>query len=198
LSRTSPSSSSSLRVHAMLPRSQVNGPGVRTVIWLQGCKRRCPGCFNPRARPLKGGFTMTPQQLLRQVESYRTDGVTISGGEPLLQMTPLLEFLNLIRSTSTLTVILYTGYTLEEIQALPLGMQLLSTVDILIDGAYDRSQPASDGIRGSLNQRIHFLSDRYSESDLIRAERKEIMILPDGTIIKTGVWTTNPPCSSAP
>ncbi len=180
-----------LRLHAILPRSCANGPGIRTVIWLQGCQRNCAGCFNPATHPLDTGFLISLRLLWQRIKPYEVEGVTISGGEPLLQMVPLVEFLHRIKSESALSVILYTGYTIEEVKQMNLGDELLSLVDVLIDGPYDCTRPAKDGIRGSDNQRIHFLSGTYNERDFATAERQEIIIQPDGTLVRTGVWTTN-------
>lgn len=188
-----------LNIHALLV-SRVNGPGTRAVIWFQGCPLRCPGCFNPETHDTTPRQLMTPQQLWEWVNTIpeHIEGVTITGGEPLLQAKPLAAFLHLLRRNSELSVILYSGYTLEQIQRLPFGKEILSLVDVLIDGRFEHDKPANDGIRGSTNQRIHFLTKRYSFSDLRPRRRCEFVITPDGMVIQTGVSVMPPPAPSVP
>jgi len=187
-----------LNLHAWLPVSRVNGPGKRVVIWLQGCPLRCPGCFNPETHDTSPRQLVTPEQLWEWVNRVpEVEGITISGGEPLLQAEALASFLQLVRHHSHLSVILYSGYTLEQIEQLPHGREVLSLVDVLIAAPFEQNKPAHDGIRGSTNQRIHFLTDRYSLRDLMPRQRCEFIILPDGTIIQTGVSVMPPPAGSA-
>jgi anaerobic ribonucleoside-triphosphate reductase activating protein len=177
-----------LNVHALLEASEVNGPGRRGVIWLQGCPRRCPGCCNPDAQPIEPRQLLTALQLFAWAQALPgIEGLTITGGEPLLQALPLAAFLRLLRTHTDLSVVLYTGYLLEEVRALPGGQDVLSLIDVLVDGPYDCSQPATDGLRGSLNQRIHLLTSRYTPADFHLGLRFEVIIAPDGTIIRTGV-----------
>lgn len=188
-----------LNVHALLPVSQVNGPGKRAVIWFQGCPIRCPGCFNPETHDTEPRQLMTPEQLWEWVSGIPDiEGITITGGEPLLQAKPIVAFLQLLRRNSKLSVILYSGYTLEQIQKLPYGEELLSLVDVLIDGPFEQDKPANDGIRGSTNQRIHFFTNRYSIADLMPRERCEFIVMSDGTIVQTGVSVMPELARSAP
>lgn len=188
-----------LNIHALLPVSQTNGPGQRAVIWLQGCPIRCPGCFNPETHDTAPRQLMTPEQLWEWVNSiHDLEGITISGGEPLFQAEPLAAFLRLVRLNSNLSVILYSGYTIEQIRQLPHGEEVLSLIDILIDGPFEQDKPANDGIRGSTNQRIHFLTDRYSIADLTPQQRCEFVITPDGMVVQTGISVMPGPASGAP
>lgn len=177
-----------LNVHGLLSHSRINGPGVRAVIWLQGCNRRCPGCFNKDAQPREPRRLCTPEEIWEWLSSQSgIEGVTISGGEPLLQIKPLGTLLGIVRSRSDLSVVVYSGYTLEEARLLPGGPAMLAFVDVLIDGPYDQTQPAEDGLRGSQNQRIHLLTDRYRHDDLMLGGMFEVVVLPDGTMVRTGV-----------
>lgn len=183
-----------LNLHAKLARSEVNGPGLRAVIWLQGCARRCPGCFNPDAQPIEPRILATPADLADWVRAIDgIEGITISGGEPMLQAPLLADFLRLVRQQTNLSVVVYTGYLLEELDDLPSARDVLKLTDVLIDGPYDATCPAHDGLRGSLNQRIHLLSARFGPEDFHAALRFEVVIQPDGTIIKTGVSVPPPP-----
>ena len=187
-----------LNAHALLPHSRANGPGLRAVIWLQGCTRRCFGCFNPDTQPLEPRRLCTPEELWEWLNSVSgIEGVTISGGEPLLQAKPLVALLNVVRSRSEFSVVLYSGYSIEEIYCLPGGPDVLSLVDVLVDGPYDHSQPADDGIRGSRNQGVRLLTDRYGPGDLKLAGTFEVVIRPDGTVIRTGVPVRRPPPAGA-
>jgi anaerobic ribonucleoside-triphosphate reductase activating protein len=168
-----------LNVHALLPRSRANGPGVRAVIWLQGCERRCPGCFNPDAQPTELRRLLTPDELWQWVQTIEgIEGLTLSGGEPLLQAEALADFLRRVRAESDFSVVLYSGYLREEMETLPDGPALLALVDVLIDGPYDQTRPAHGGIRGSENQRIHFPTDRYGPADFAPAQRVEVLMNP--------------------
>jgi len=188
-----------LNIHAMLPVSQTNGPGKRAVIWFQGCPLRCHGCFNPQTHDTAPRQLMTPEQLWEWVSNIADiEGITLSGGEPLAQAKPLVDFLRLVRQNSNLSVILYSGYTLEQIRQLPHGEEVLALVDVLIDGPFEQDKPANDGIRGSTNQRIHFLTDRYSLADLEPRQRCEFVITPDGTVVQTGISVMPGPAASAP
>ena len=92
-----------LRLHDFLPRSRANGPGLRAVIWVQGCSLGCPGCFNPGAQSLMGGHEVAVGHLRERLLAFGGDmeGLTVSGGEPLQQMRPLLDLLGQLRRASS-------------------------------------------------------------------------------------------------
>jgi anaerobic ribonucleoside-triphosphate reductase activating protein len=187
-----------LNLHDWVPVSTVNGPGRRAVIWLQGCRFHCSGCFNPETHDLAPRRLVTPEELWKWIKDVaHLEGVTISGGEPLLQAAPLADFLQFVRRESSLSIILYSGYTLSQIRCLPHGAEVLSLLDVLIDGLFERDKPAHDGIRGSTNQQIHFLTDRYTLADLAPRERCEFLIQPDGTVVQTGVSVMPAPAATS-
>jgi len=148
---------SQLRINSLLEESIVDGPGLRYVIYTQGCDHGCPHCHNPQTHDKKGGFLMDCAVLLSQIaEDPLLQGVTFSGGEPFLQAGILAELAKKIHALK-LDVVTYTGYTLEDLRAIndPDIMALLNQTDILIDGRYDHSQrDLSLQFRGSRNQRI--------------------------------------------
>ena len=74
-----------VRVHAIEPRSRANGPGVRFVVWLQGCTLGCPGCFNPLTHDPRAGTERAVDDIVAQLRAVRVDGLTLSGGEPMQQ-----------------------------------------------------------------------------------------------------------------
>jgi anaerobic ribonucleoside-triphosphate reductase activating protein len=98
----------------------------------------------------------------------------------------LTAFLEVVRSRSNLSVILFTGFTLEEARALPGAERLLGCVDVLVDGRYIEALHCADGLRGSSNQRIHVLTDRYLPADLSHPGSAEVIIEPDGHLVLTG------------
>jgi len=180
---------SHLRIHAFLPSSLANGPGQRAVIWVQGCTLGCPGCFNPETHPAEGGEWMAVDDLigcLVQLEGT-IEGITISGGEPLQQLYPLLCFLSQLRERTNFTVLLFTGYTLEEVQQMPNAQELLSCVDVLFTGRYNHSQRLGIGLCGSLNKGVHFLTNRYTVGDLEVVPPAEVLITPEGEILVSGI-----------
>jgi anaerobic ribonucleoside-triphosphate reductase activating protein len=160
-----------LRVAQMVPVTEAEGPGIRFALWFQGCPLRCPGCCNPEMLPFEGGSPVSVAEIVAGVEQAARDhgveGITLLGGEPLAHAAGAAVLARALREKG-LTVMVFSGYTLEEAQALPdtAVADLLACVDILVDGPYIREQP--DTRRrwiGSTNQRIHFLSDRYREDD---------------------------------
>ncbi len=187
-----------LRVHGLAERSRANGPGLRAVIWVQGCTLGCPGCFNPASHaagplpdpPRADGRGVWPVETLVDWVRDRAgevEGITVSGGEPLQQAEPLLALLTEVRATTSLSALVFSGYSRAEIAALPHGPALLDQIDVLIDGRYRSDERLADRLRGSANQEIHLLSDRYRIEDVECAPPGEISIGPDGSVVLTGV-----------
>lgn len=176
----------SLNIHAVIPRSRVNGPGLRLVVFFQGCARDCSGCFNPGTHSFEKREIKTPEALLGSYLSSGVEGITVSGGEPFSQPRGLLRLLEL-SVASNLTTLVYTGFTLEEVMADDEKDAGLSFIDVLIDGPF-RKELAEPTLlaRGSTNQRMHFLTSRYSIADLYMQGRAEVIIGADGVVRKTG------------
>ena len=173
-----------IRVHAIEPRSRANGPGARFVVWLQGCTLGCAGCFNP-ATHVAGGTAMSVEELMAQVPPA-ADGLSLSGGEPLQQASAIVPLLDAARARG-LSTLAFSGYTREEIQLLPAGPDVLARLDVLIDGRYVAAERLATGLRGSANQRIVLLTDRYSLADVEATPTGEIRISPTGEVVLTGV-----------
>jgi anaerobic ribonucleoside-triphosphate reductase activating protein len=178
-----------LNLHAILPRSRANGPGVRTVLWFQGCPLHCRGCFNPGTHAFDSTLPTEPDALLARLvaERHAIEGITVSGGEPLSQAAGLLHLLQGLRSTSDLSVILFSGYRRSEIERQPLGSTILAAVDVLVDGRYVEERRLARGLRGSSNQVIHLLTDRYRREDLERTPVAEAVIDAAGNVVFSGV-----------
>ena len=159
-----------LPVAQWVARTEAEGPGPRFAIWFQGCPLRCPGCCNPEFLPFSGGASWTVAELLREIERARgqgVEGVTLLGGEPFAHAAGAAELAEGVQNLG-LSVMVFSGYTLKEIQSLPdpHAARLLAAADILVAGRYDRGQPETRRRWiGSANQVIHFLTPRYRPDD---------------------------------
>lgn len=145
-----------IRVAGIERESIVDGPGIRTVIFLQGCERRCRGCHNPGTWDKTAGDEMTGEEILQIIHSNPLcHAVTLSGGEPFLQADSLIPLVRTLKSEGY-EVASYTGFTYEElITATEEHRELLSTLDTLIDGPFVLEERSLDlPFRGSRNQRI--------------------------------------------
>lgn len=115
------------------------------------------------------------------------EGLTVSGGEPLEQLPAVRALLERVRSACRLSVILFTGWTFEQVCSLRQAPALLSCVDLLVAGPYDCSRRRPCGLRGSSNQTLHFLTGRYTLADVLEVPEAEFLITPSGEILCTGV-----------
>lgn len=178
-----------LRIHRFVPFTRANGPGVRAGIWVQGCSLRCPGCYNPRTHAVADGQLMAMNEVFARITALagQIEGITVSGGEPLEQRPALLALLRRVRAETGLSVLVFTGYTWEEVAAMPEADSLRQCVDVLIAGRYDAARRLARDLRGSSNKTVHFFSDRYGADDLRAVPVGEIIINPDGEILATGV-----------
>lgn len=146
-----------LRLAGVAPNSIVDGPGLRFVIFAQGCPHHCPGCQNPETWPAAGGFEIARAELLAAIrQDPLVRGVTFSGGEPFAQAQELALLAAALREASY-EVACYTGYTFE--QLLQSGtsdqQELLRHLDVLIDGPFLQAEKSLQlAFRGSRNQRI--------------------------------------------
>ncbi len=183
----------SLRVHDFLPHSRANGPGVRAVVWVQGCTLGCPGCFNPETHSQEGGYLVRVDDLADRIVALAraggVEGVSVSGGEPLQQRGALLALLHRVRRETALSVVLFTGYTRAEIEGMAEADELLDSVDVLVAGRYDvtRRIAAPLDLRGSANQSVELLTGRYTLEDLRRVPPAEVIITPQGEAVVSGV-----------
>ncbi len=179
-----------LNIYKFLPVSEVEGPGKRACIWVQGCSIQCKNCALPQTWPKNKGQKFSVDELAEKIlDTGKVEGVTFTGGEPFDQAEALFELVLKLKEAG-LSIIIFTGYKIEDIQNSKNNSwhDLLSVTDILIDSPYiheksDFSRP----LVGSSNQRYHFLSSRYSENDLSpNSERIEIRIQENGKISVNG------------
>jgi anaerobic ribonucleoside-triphosphate reductase activating protein len=160
-----------LPIAQIVPCTEAEGPGRRFALWFQGCPLRCPGCCNPEMLSFTGGTTLSLGEVVAKIEeaarTHGIEGVTLLGGEPLAHAAGAAALAWETRRRG-LTVMVFSGYILEEARLLPdvAVAELLEQTDILVDGPYLREQPETRRRWiGSANQRIHFLSDRYRADD---------------------------------
>ena len=179
-----------LNVHAVAKSSRVNGPGTRFVLWVQGCTRACPGCFNPETHNHVPKTITALDSLVSSIQEQlgHIEGVTLSGGEPFEQPDAILELLKRVRQQMpALSVLIFSGYTRKEIERIPGGPEILNLTDVLIAGPYNRLQHNGTELLGSSNQTIWLLTDRYSMQDIRRVPHTELSISADGTITASGI-----------
>ncbi|GKT09132.1 4Fe-4S single cluster domain-containing protein [Desulforhabdus sp. TSK] len=171
------------------------GPGCRLVLWVAGCYRRCEGCASPTLQDPAAGKLIPVDHLARRILAIRLplDGITLTGGEPVDQAQALTGLLDRLRAERPeWSTILYSGYTLEEIQGKG-GAEgrLLDLTDILVDGPFERHIPACHPLAGSGNQKVHCLSSRGRQlkrrADEVLATNFELGIGPDSTHLLIGI-----------
>lgn len=140
--------------------SIVDGPGLRTVIWTQGCPHLCPGCHNPQTHDMQAGFMMDSEEIIKQIKATKLQkGVTLSGGEPFLQSEALIEIAREVKKLG-MDVWAYTGFHYEFLinEKNPKhehNIRLLQYVDTLVDGRFmEQLKSVHLLFRGSSNQRI--------------------------------------------
>lgn len=137
--------------------SMKDGPGIRNVIYFQGCPHRCPGCHNPETWPVFGGEDRDVNEVINEVLEPNVD-ITISGGEPFLQLDALLDICIASKKAGK-NVWVFTGYTIEKIYESPFTASCLRYIDVIVDGRYDETQRDLSKFKGSKNQRICYIEN---------------------------------------
>ncbi|RCJ19914.1 radical SAM protein [Nostoc sp. ATCC 43529] len=180
-----------LNIMGYVDESEVNGPGCRAVIWVQGCPRECPGCFNPDSWSFEANQIVAVDTLAENIlNNPRNTGVTFSGGEPFWQAATLASLARKLKATG-LNVMSFTGFTLKQLQsesAPPGSQELLEQLDILIDGPFVQSLAINspNSPVSSSNQRIHIFNPALSDQITWASDQIEVHILKDGSRIVTG------------
>lgn len=149
--------------------SLIDGPGLRYVVFFQGCPFACPGCHNPETWNTEGGyFSLTSEVQKNWQKNFLLDGVTFSGGEPFRQKAALLD-LTLRAKSDRLNVTIYTGFTYEVLRAKndPVINNILMTADFLIDGPFVLAEKGNYLYRGSGNQRMINLKKSSASNELV-------------------------------
>jgi anaerobic ribonucleoside-triphosphate reductase activating protein len=155
--------------------SIVDGPGIRYSIFTQGCLHACPGCHNPSSHDVSGGYTKNIEELLQEIDANPLlDGVTLSGGEPMLQAKALVPLCQEIKKRN-LHIVIYSGFTYEQILQLGTNQkELLSLCDMLIDGKFEKDKRSLSLLYcGSSNQRIINVQASLKENKVVTYEFDE-------------------------
>ncbi len=156
--------------------SIVDGEGIRSVVWTQGCPHHCLGCHNPETHSFTEGFLLEVSDVIKKIASLEgQDGITFSGGDPMAQA----EACSLIASycqENGLNVWCYTGYTYEELLSLseedPYIMNFLKNIDVLVDGKFVLAQKSFDlRFKGSKNQRIIDVPNSLKKKEVCLVEK---------------------------
>lgn len=172
--------------------SIVDGEGIRSVLWTQGCLHKCPGCQNPQTHSFEEGFLLDIEEVKAQIDELEgQDGITFSGGDPFYQVDSCLEIAKYIKSKK-LNIWCYTGFTYENLIALsknnPKIIELLKTIDVLVDGPFILEKKSFEcTFRGSTNQRIIdtkesiknkkiVLVDKYYQKDIKKNKRDRLYV----------------------
>ncbi len=180
-----------LNIMGYVDESEVNGPGSRAVIWVQGCKRECGGCFNPESWSFEINQLESVDSLAEKILSKPGNtGVTFSGGEPFWQATELASLASKVKA-SGLNVMAFTGFTLEKLQSeqAPAGAkELLEQLDILIDGPFIESLAINspDSPVSSSNQRVRIFNPDFEDKVSWASDQIEIHVFKDGSRLVTG------------
>ena len=142
-----------IRIAGVVPESITDGEGIRFAVFMQGCMRNCKGCHNPQTHALDGGKVVDTDELIEQMKiNPLLAGITLTGGEPFLQVAPAVELAKAAKNLD-LNVWCYTGYKFENLP--PGADELLKFVDVLVDGEYvEELRDLELKFRGSKNQRI--------------------------------------------
>ena len=158
-----------MRIAGIVRDSIVDGVGVRDVIFFQGCMHHCEGCHNPHTWNMKQGEPVLVSDIMEMLEASTND-VTISGGEPLLQLEDLLNLVRGLREFNGKHIWLYTGFTFEEIPFF-IWEILSKYIDVVVDGKFVKDLADTNlQFRGSSNQRIIDLKKTVIEQKIIEWE----------------------------
>jgi anaerobic ribonucleoside-triphosphate reductase activating protein len=198
-------------LHALIPASRANGPGLRAVVFFQGCKVGCVGCWNPRTHPFHGP-EITVDALTQEVQKARQEhaweGITFSGGEPMQQADSLLQLLKGLRQRAPdLSFGMFSGYAEHELaqgrywiwgdessehQRKRFWQEIRECLDFAILGRFDQAQPSNMPLRTSCNQVLRLFTDRYTFADFSE-QLTEVSIKEGGHLEITGFPTLGLP-----
>jgi len=198
-------------LHALIPASRANGPGLRAVVFFQGCSLGCPKCWNPSTHQFRGteaSVDAVVQGVLRARQEHPLEGVTFSGGEPMQQADSLLRLIKgSRRQAPELSFGMFSGYTEHELaqgrywiwgdgsseqHRRRLWQEIRACLDFAILGRFNEAQPSSLPLRTSRNQILRLFSDRYAPADFSE-QLIEVSIHEGGRAEVTGFPTLGLP-----
>ena len=191
-------------LHAFIPASRANGPGLRSVVFFQGCTLACQNCFNPDSHPFTGAditVLAVAERVVRAHKEHGTEGVTFSGGEPMQQAPSLLELMKTLRQqVPSLSFGLFSGYgewelalgrysiwgrDYSEPERRRLWEEIRAQLDFAVLGRYNEHQPSGLPLRTSRSQALRMLTGRYGVKDY-SPQAVEVIVHPDGRAEVTG------------
>ncbi len=156
------------KIHVMdiVPGTSVDGPGLRTSIYLSGCRHHCPGCHNPHTWDFAQGTPMTVDEIMQIVEENGFN-VTLTGGDPLYSLPAIIPLIQAINAAGY-SIWLYTGFTYEQLLSLPDIEAILPLLEAIVDGPFEQDKrDLSLSFRGSSNQRIIDVRNTLASGEII-------------------------------
>lgn len=186
-----------MQVAEIIDITEVEGPGIRSAVWFQGCSINCKACCNPDFIPKVGGFELSYDDLAgrfinltKSDKKIKPQGITILGGEPLDQSEELYLFLEKIKKESDLSIMLFSGYTWLNILKNENKKKVVELCDLVIAGPFIQSL-ISNKRRwiGSSNQTVHYITDKYKylENNWEPYYKEVEFHIKDGEIIINGM-----------
>ena len=191
-------------LHAFIPASRANGPGLRSVVFFQGCTLACQNCFNPDSHPFTGAdatVLAVAERVLQAHQEHGTEGVTFSGGEPMQQAPALLELIQALRQqVPSLSFGMFSGYSdlelvlgeysiwgcdYSESDRRRLWEEIRAHLDFAVLGRFNETQPSALPLRTSRSQALRMLTSRYGVKDY-GPQSVEVTVHPDGRAEVTG------------
>lgn len=156
-----------LRIIRIVEGTSVDGPGLRTSVYLAGCPHHCSGCHNPQTWNPEQGEIIGVDELCDRLLKLGMN-VTFSGGDPLMQAIPLAEACRIIKEKNGQNIWCYTGFCFEEILRKPELRNLLRWIDVLVDGPFNKELcDTSLLFRGSSNQRLIDINHWRSTAEIL-------------------------------
>ncbi|OKY95214.1 MAG: anaerobic ribonucleoside-triphosphate reductase activating protein [Bacteroidales bacterium 43_36] len=156
------------KIHVMdiVPGTSVDGPGLRTSIYLSGCRHQCPGCHNPHTWDFAQGSPMTVDEIMRIVEENGFN-VTLTGGDPLYSLPAIIPLIQAIKAAGY-SIWLYTGFIYEQLLSLPGIDAILQSLEAIVDGPFEQDKKdLSLCFRGSSNQRIIDVRNTLASGEIV-------------------------------
>ena len=177
-----------IQVGHMLQSSEIYGPGIRSVLWVQGCTLACEGCWNTQYWSASAGSSTTTDDILEQWKATKgLEGITLLGGEPLQQPEAVYHLIQGAKDLG-LSVFLYTGYEPEEFTSVMQSCFNMS--DIVVTGRYVHSLRNTNlRWRGSTNQVVHFPTPKYQFLNVPNQNEVEVHLSADGELSVYGYAT---------
>ena len=157
-----------MKIAGLIRDSLVNGVGLRDVIFMQGCPHHCEGCQNQHTWNPDGGIELTVDEIVNELKDS-SNNITLSGGEPFMNKTQLLDLVFKINEEfPNKTIWIYTGYKLEELSPWVLAVLSMRNVEVIVDGEFvEKLKDSNLQFRGSSNQRLIDLQRSYQEDKII-------------------------------